>query len=60
MTDWKGLFDWSMKYNDGTKPSNASKMTEGNKQWLEKVMKEYTYDDADRMQQICKRLYEDI
>jgi len=24
--DWKGLFDWSMKYQDGTAPSKFSPM----------------------------------
>ena len=27
MVDWKGLYNWSMKYNDGTKPSNFSQMS---------------------------------
>ena len=27
MVDWKGLYNWSMKYSDGTKPSNFSQMS---------------------------------
>lgn len=55
--EWKGLFEWSSKYIDGTKPSNFTPLAKKDKEWLEKVMKEYTYDEADRMSQIIPVLY---
>ena len=27
MVDWKGLYNWSMKYTDGTKPSDFKQMS---------------------------------
>jgi hypothetical protein len=36
--DWKGLFEWSMKYNDGTRPGSgidpsAQPMSEDDRKW---------------------------
>ncbi|CAI2371665.1 unnamed protein product [Moneuplotes crassus] len=56
--DWAGLFNWSAKYNDGTKKTNFSPMTKEEREWLEKAMKEYTYNEADRMQEIIKVLFD--
>lgn len=56
--DWSGLFNWSAKYNDGTKATNFTPMTEEEKIWLEKAMTEYTYNESDRMQEIVKTLFD--
>ena len=59
MIDWSGLYKWSMKYHDGTKPSeNIKPMSEEDRKWLEEVMKHYTFDDASRLQEISKKLAE--
>ena len=51
---WKGLFDWSLKYQDGTKPTNfdPSEFTPERRQWLDHALKYYMQDFADRMTQI--------
>ena len=35
MVDWKGLFDWSMKYNDGTKPSEFKQMSKEDMEFIQ-------------------------
>ena len=37
MVDWKGLFNWSLKYNDGTKPSNFKQMSKEDMDFLTKA-----------------------
>lgn len=56
--DWQGLFKWSTQYSDGTKESKFSPMTKEEREWLENVIKEYTFDEADRMSKIVSVLYE--
>jgi len=56
MVDWNGLFKWSMDYQDGTKPSQFKEMSKEDRKWLEEALKQYTFNDADRLQQICKDL----
>ena len=56
MVDWNGLFKWSMDYQDGTKPSQFKEMSKEDRKWLEDALKQYTFNDADRLQQICKDL----
>jgi hypothetical protein len=54
--DWQGLFKWSAQYTDGTKPTEVNPLTEEDRKWLEKVIAEYTFDEADRMGEITKVL----
>ena len=53
MVDWNGLFKWSMDYNDGTHASNFKAMSQEDRKWLEEAMKQYTYNDSDRLKEIC-------
>mmetsp|Transcript_5367 Transcript_5367/g.10262 ORF Transcript_5367/g.10262 Transcript_5367/m.10262 type:complete len:356 (-) Transcript_5367:241-1308(-) len=47
---WLGLLRWSLKYNDGTNPSKEAKpMSEEDKKFLEKVMKELVVDENQKM-----------
>lgn len=56
MVDWSGLFKWSMSYNDGTTKSVFTEMPEADRKWLEEALKSYTFNDTDRLQEICKTL----
>ena len=58
MVDWKGLFEWSLQYNDGTKPSEFKEMSKEDREFLEGALKEYTFNDTDRMKELCKELKE--
>jgi hypothetical protein len=58
--DWQGLYNWSMKYQDGTKISQAQPMSQEDRKWLEAAMKEYTFNDADRLKEISEQLKEDL
>ena len=51
--DWSGLFNWTMKHNDGTAPSEFSTTSDSDKQFIENAMKEYTYNDTDAIKRIC-------
>jgi hypothetical protein len=53
---WLGLMKWSMQYNDGTHETKKTPMSEENKAFLEKVMKECVIDEVERMKQICEVL----
>lgn len=52
MVDWNGLYKWSMQYQDGTQASNAKPMSEEDRLWLEEAMKQYTFNDADRLKEV--------
>uniref|UniRef100_A0A7S0WF29 Nucleotide exchange factor Fes1 domain-containing protein n=1 Tax=Chlamydomonas leiostraca TaxID=1034604 RepID=A0A7S0WF29_9CHLO len=54
LPQWKGLFDWSIKYQDGTKPSNwdPSEYDPEKMKWLEGVLKHYMQDFGARMKEI--------
>jgi hypothetical protein len=53
--DWGGLLGWSTKYHDGTGPSpEFTKMSEDDRQWLEAAMKQYTFDDTNKMKEIVE------
>lgn len=56
MVDWQGLFKWSMQYQDGTHPSEFKEMSQEDKIWLQEALKAYTFNDTDRLQQICQEL----
>lgn len=54
---WKGLFDWSMRYQDGTTPSDGPKpMTNDDRKWLEEAFKAQTIDLSERMRDIKGKL----
>mmetsp|Transcript_20175 Transcript_20175/g.43960 ORF Transcript_20175/g.43960 Transcript_20175/m.43960 type:complete len:420 (-) Transcript_20175:533-1792(-) len=55
---WKGLFDWSLKFQDGTKPSNfkPEEFTPERRAWLEEALKHYMANFADRMKEIKELL----
>eukprot|EP00347_Sterkiella_histriomuscorum_P003633 403363538 len=56
MVDWNGLFKWSMNHQDGTKPSEFKQMSKEDRTWLEEALKSYTFNDVDRMKEICEEL----
>lgn len=56
MVDWNGLFKWSMEYHDGTKPSEFKQMSKEDQIWLTEALKAYSFNDTDRLQEICKEL----
>lgn len=49
---WLGLLKWSLQHSDGTAPSLQSSMSDEDKSFLEKVMREYTRDEPARMREI--------
>jgi hsp70-interacting protein len=53
---WLGLMKWSMKYSDGTAPSEFSQISEEDKKFLEKVMKEGVIDETERVRDILRIL----
>jgi hypothetical protein len=53
MVDWNGLFKWSMEYNDGTQSSNFKPMSEEDRKWLTEAMASFTFNDTDRLKEIC-------
>ena len=56
MVDWNGLYKWSMQYQDGTAPSNFKAMSPEDRKWLEEAMKQYSFNDTDRLTQLVKQL----
>jgi Zn-dependent M16 (insulinase) family peptidase len=56
MVDWNGLYKWSMEYQDGTAPSNFKAMSKDDRQWLEEAMKQYTFNDSDRLTELINQL----
>ncbi|GMH40325.1 hypothetical protein BSKO_08229 [Bryopsis sp. KO-2023] len=58
--EWKGLFEWSMKYHDGTRPSemSAQDVDPEKMKWLDNVLKNYMTDFNDRMKEITQ-VFED-
>lgn len=49
-----GLFEWSLKYNDGTTPRDISSMEVDPEKmkWLDEVLKNYMKDFVERMKEI--------
>lgn len=58
--NWLGLLRWSVAYSDGTNSSAFGEMTNDDKAWLEKVMKECVRDDPQRMNEVMLKLKESI
>jgi hypothetical protein len=54
--DWKGLFDWSIKHNDGTRPSEFKVLSKEDRDFLEKALASFTYDEAKEMKEIINEL----
>lgn len=53
---WLGLMKWSMKYADGTTPSDMKPMSKEDRDFLDKVLNEGVIDEAERMRQILRIL----
>jgi len=58
--DWQGLLNWSTKYHDGTAPSDVQPMSEEDREWLQQAMKQYTYDDTDKLKEICEQMNKEV
>ena len=56
MVDWNGLFKWSMEHQDGTKPTEFKVMSAEERKWLEEAMKQYTFNDVDRLKEVAVEL----
>lgn len=57
---WLGLLKWSLAYSDGTSPTSHSPMSEEDKAFLEKVMKEGIIDENERMKEILQQVTEGL
>lgn len=44
MIPWPGLLKWSLKYQDGTRPTEIPKLTEEQRLWLEEALKAASVD----------------
>jgi len=54
---WLGLLKWSLSYVDGTAPtSGVTQMSDEDRAFLEKVMKEGIIDEGDRMKEILEQV----
>lgn len=53
---WLGLLKWSLAHSDGTSPSASTAMSGEDKMFLERVMKEMTRDEPERMKEIMLEL----
>lgn len=53
---WLGLMKWSMKYSDGTAPSEFKEIKKEDREFLEKVLKEGVIDETERMRDILRIL----
>ena len=56
MVDWNGLFKLSMKLYDDKMPSITKPMTASDKDWLENEMKQFKFEDKDRLKGIVDQL----
>lgn len=56
--DWKGLFDWSIKYSDGTRPSEFTPLSKEDRDFIEKAFAEFTLDEAKEMKTVIDKLFE--
>merc|ERR1712137_282866 len=55
--DWPGLLKWSLKNQDGTKPTEQNlMMTDDDKKWLSEALQEYTFDEVKEMQKILDHM----
>uniref|UniRef100_A0A7S0VY40 Nucleotide exchange factor Fes1 domain-containing protein n=1 Tax=Polytomella parva TaxID=51329 RepID=A0A7S0VY40_9CHLO len=58
LPEWKGLWDWTMRQADGTKPSDfsAEKLDPSKMKWLDNVLKEFMVNFSERMSEIKEKL----
>jgi hsp70-interacting protein len=56
--NWLGLLKWSLAHQDGTSTSQFSEMSEEDKAWLERVMKEAVKDEPQRINEIMQYMKE--
>ena len=54
--NWLGLLQWSLKYQDGTTPTEHSPLTEEKRIFLENVMKEMVRDEPERLYLITNNI----
>ncbi len=57
MVDWKGLYNWSMKYNDGTKPSDFKKMSKEDMEFIQNAFESVVLNEMKeiwKILDICK------
>jgi len=57
MVDWKGLYNWSMKYNDGTKPTNLKQMSKEDMEFLQNAFESVCLNEMKeiwKILDICK------
>ncbi|GAX12296.1 hypothetical protein FisN_1Hh227 [Fistulifera solaris] len=53
---WLGLLKWSLAYSDGTSPSATNPLSDSDREFLEKVMKEGIINEGDRMRTILEEV----
>lgn len=53
---WLGLLKWSLAHSDGTAPSPATAMSDEDKSFLERVLREHTRNEPERMKEIILEL----
>ncbi len=53
MVDWNGLFKWTLSYQDGTQKSDFKEMSAEDRKWLEEALKQYTFNDVDKLKEAC-------
>ena len=57
MVDWKGLYNWTMKYTDGTKPSNFKAMSKEDMEFIENALESVVLNEMKeiwKILDICK------
>ena len=57
MVDWKGLYNWSMKYNDGTKTSDFKKMSKEDMEFIQNAFESVVLNEMKeiwKILDICK------
>jgi hypothetical protein len=57
MVDWKGLYNWSMKYTDGTKPSNFKQMSKEDMEFIQNAFESVVLNEMKeiwKILDICK------
>ena len=57
MVDWKGLYNWSMKYSDGTKPSDFKQMSKEDMEFIQNAFESVTLNEMKeiwKILDICK------
>ena len=57
MVDWKGLYNWSMKYTDGTKPSDFKQMSKEDMEFIQNAFESVVLNEMKeiwKILDICK------